>query len=144
MFGRVLELVVAVHAPFSDRSHDLQVRRESRRRDVEAHLVVALAGAPMRDGLRTLAARDLHHHRRDQRPAQRGRERIFLLVDSASLQRRPDEHLEEGKASIGDVSRGRARLQRPSLDRVQVLFLAEVDGERDHVPALVLQPADRD
>ena len=141
--GGVLDLVVAVHAPLADRCDHLEVWREGGRGHVESHLVVALAGAAVRDGGRTLAARHLDHHRRDQRAAERGRERVFLLVHGTGLQRGPHEELEEGRPSVRDIGRRRADFQCARLDRVEVLLLTQVDGERDHVPAEIFQPPDR-
>src|SRR6184192_2815491 len=103
---------------------DLEVWGESRRGHVEPHLVVALSGAAMCHRLRALAARDLHHHRRDQGPAQRSRERVLLFVHRARLERRPHKKLEERKPSVGDVGRRRACFQGARLDRVEILFLA--------------------
>ena len=143
MLRRVLDLVVAVHAPFTDGCDDLEVRRERCGRDVEPHLVVALARAAVRDRGRTLAPGDLDHHGGDQRAAQRGRERVLLLIDGSRLQRRPHKQLQEWRPAIGDIRRRRAGLQCSRLDRVEVLLLAEVDGERDHVPPEVPQPTNR-
>ncbi len=140
----VLDLIVATHAPLADRRDHLQVGGERGGGDGKAHLVVALSRAAMRNGLSAFPASNLDHHRGDERPAQRGREWIFLFVHRAGLQRRPDEKLKERDPSVGDVGRGGAGLQRAHLDRVEVLLLAEVDGERDHVPALVFEPADGD
>ena len=139
----VLDLVVPIHTPLAHRRDHLELRRERGCGDVESHLVVALAGAAMSDRAGAFAARDLDHHRRDQGPAQRGRERVLLFIYGARLERGPHEQLEKWDAAVGDVGCRSADLQRPRLDGVEVLLLAEVDGERNDVPALVLEPADR-
>src|SRR5438552_6918148 len=45
MLGGELDLLVAGHLPFADRGDDSESRVERLERDVETHLVVALAGA---------------------------------------------------------------------------------------------------
>ena len=52
MLGGVLERLGAGHLPLADRGDDLQVGRERLEGDVEADLVVALAGAAVGDGRR--------------------------------------------------------------------------------------------
>src|SRR5207237_10308005 len=111
--------------------------------NVEPNLVVALARAAVCDRARILPPRHLYKHRRNERPAERGCEWVFLLVHGTGLQRWPDEELEEGLAAIGHISGRGARLERPGLDGFQILLLAEVDGEGNHIPARVLEPADR-
>jgi len=80
------------------------------------------------------------HHGRDQGPAEGRGQRVFLLVDRSRLQRRPDEQLQEWLPPICDVCRGRACFQSSRLDRIEILFLAKVDRECDHVPAFLFQP----
>src|SRR5580658_8181642 len=65
------------------RRDDLQVRRESRERQLEAHLVVALAGRAMRDSVGAFRARNLDQFLGDNRPRDRGAEQVVALVDGA-------------------------------------------------------------
>ena len=124
VLGRVFDLVVAIHVPLTHWRDHLQLRRERSGGDVEAHLVVALAGAPVGDRDRAFATRDLDHHGRDQRPPERGGQGILLLVYGAGLQGWPDEELEKWRAAVGDVGRRSAGIERPGLDGVEVLFFA--------------------
>ena len=144
MLGGVLDLVLAVHPPLPDRGHHLQLGRQSLRRNVEADLVVALAGAAVGDALGVLLAGHLHQHGRDQGAADGGGQRVFLLVDGAGLKGGPDEELQELLLAVDHIGGAGAYLEGALLDRVQVFLLTQVDGERDHVVALVLQPADGD
>ena len=50
-------------------------------RDVEADLVVALAGAAVGDRVGALALGDLDEQLRDERPGERGGQRIGALVE---------------------------------------------------------------
>ena len=144
MLLRVLDLVVPVHAPFAHRGDHLELWRQRRRGDVEAHLVVAFACAAMGDRSRPLTAGDLHQHGRDQRPAEGRRQRVLLLVHGSGLQRRPDEELQEGLAAVRHVGGGCAGLEGAGLDGVEILLLAEIDREGDDVPARLFQPSDCD
>ena len=89
--GGVLELLGTSHVPVTNRRDDSQLRRERTDGDVEAHLVVALAGAAVRHRGGTLLARDIDEQLGDQRARQRGRERIDALVQRARGERRKAE-----------------------------------------------------
>ena len=72
------------------RSHSRQgaiTRRSGRQRGVrqlEAHLVVALAGGAVGDRVGAFRARDLHLGLGDERPRDRGAEQVGALVDARS------------------------------------------------------------
>ena len=59
--------------------------------DVEADLVVALAGAAVGDRVGAFALGDLDEQLRDQRPRERRGQRVGALVERAGLQVRPHE-----------------------------------------------------
>ena len=106
---RVVDLLVARQAhAHAHRRDDLEARVEGVDRDVEPHLVVALAGAPVRDRVRALALRDLDQELRDQRPGERGRQRVDALVQRVRLQRR---------ATRTATGRSRARPRRTPWPR---------------------------
>jgi hypothetical protein len=68
---RVLDLLVAARElPLAHRRDDLQVRRQRHHRDVEAHLVVALAGGAVGQRPRRPPPGDLDEVLGDQRPAE--------------------------------------------------------------------------
>ena len=60
------------------------------RRDIEPDLVVALAGAAVGDRVGALALGDLDEELRDQRPGERGGQRVGALVERVRLEVRPD------------------------------------------------------
>ena len=70
VLARVGDLLVAAHLPVADRRDDLQLGRQRRDRAVDAHLVVALAGAAVGDRVAAGLARDVDGDLGDQRPAQ--------------------------------------------------------------------------
>ena len=78
------------HAPVARRRNQLQRRIERADRDVEADLIVALAGAAVRDAsapsIRAISTRCL----RDQRTPERGGQRVARPRRSHGLQRRQD------------------------------------------------------
>ena len=79
-----------------------------------------------------------------ERPGQRRRQRIPILVDGAGLQRRQDEPLHELVAGIDDVSPDRPGGERALVNRRQFESLTEIDRDRNDFRAVVLaQPGDR-
>ena len=143
---RVVDLLVAGQAhPDAHRRDDLEPRIERVRRDIEADLVVALAGAAVGDRVGALALGDLDEELRDQRPGERGGQRVGALVERVGLEVRPDEVGHEALAGIDDVGARRAGRHRPLLDALAQRAAAEVDGERDDLGVvLLLEPGDGD
>ena len=82
------------------------VEREHGRLD--PHLVVALAGAAVGDGVAAVLARLLHRELGDQRPAERGEQRVAAAVAGVGLDRR-------AARSRGRTPRGR----RPRRSRAR-------------------------
>ena len=142
----VIDLLVAGQAhPDAHRRDDLEPRIEGVGRDVEADLVVALAGAAVGDRVGALALGDLDEELGDERPGQRRRQRIGALVEGVGLEVRPDEVGDEALARIDDVGPRRAGGHRASLDARAQRAAAEVDRERHDLDAeLLLEPGDGD
>ncbi len=114
-------------------------------RDVEADLVVALAGAAVGDRVGALALGDLDEELRDQRPGERRRQRIGALVQRVGLQMRPDEVGHEPFARVDDVGARGAGRHGPILDAGPERAAAEVDREGHDLDAeLLLEPGDGD
>ena len=129
--------------PDAHRRDDLEARVERVDRDVEPHLVVALAGAAVRDRVGALALGDLDQELRDQRSGERGRQRVGALVQRAGLERAPDVLLTEGLARVDDVRLRRAGRHRAPLDALAQRAAADVDGERHDLDrVLLLEPGD--
>ena len=80
--------VVAGEAPHPHRREHVEVGRERAHRHLEAHLVVALAGAAVRDGVGAELAGREHEVRGDDRARQRGDERVLALVERVGVDRR--------------------------------------------------------
>ena len=82
------DLLLAAHLPGAHRGDRPQLRRQRRDRRLDPHLVVALAGAAVGDRVAAGAARVLDRELGDQRPAERGEERVAAAVEGVGLDRR--------------------------------------------------------
>ena len=144
---RVLDLRgTGVEVPLAPRSDELDVRRERFDRELEAHLVVALARRTVGDGVSTLFLRNLDELLRDERTRKRRAEQVLLLIDSTSLERRPDVLLEEFLLDVLDVDLRGAGLQRLVMDDIELIALSDIGTDRDDLAAVVvlLEPGDDD
>ena len=126
MLGGELDLLVARHLPFAHRGDDLQIRGQRLEGDVEANLVVALAGAAVGDGLGLVLAGDVDHQLGDQRPAQGRRQRVLALVHGAGHQGGKDETIDEQVAGVDGDGIDGAGFQCLLADLLDVLALAEI------------------
>ena len=89
--GGVVDRVLARDdVPLAPRRDDLQLRRERLIGELEAHLIVALAGAAVRERVAAGRQRDLDLLARDERPRDRRAEQVVALVDRAGLQHREE------------------------------------------------------
>ena len=142
VLARVLDLLLAAHLPAAHRRDDLQLGRERHDRGLDPHLVVALAGAAVGDRVAARLARLLHRDLRDQRPAERGEERVAAAVEGVGLDRRQHVVVGELLARVDHVALERAQVEGLLAHHVEVLAgLAQVHGERDHLGlVLVLDP----
>ena len=139
VLARVGDLLLATHLPRPHRRDDLQLGRQRGHRGLDAHLVVALAGAAVGDRVAARLARVLDRELRDQRPAQRREERVAAAVERVRLDRRGHVVPGELLARVHHVAFQRAELRRLPLDDVVVLAgLAEVDGEGDDLGLVAL------
>ena len=78
---------LAGEAPAPHRREHLEVGRERARRHLEAHLVVALAGAAVGDGVGAVLAGGRDQVLGDERPGERRHQRVLALVDGVGLER---------------------------------------------------------
>ncbi|MMZ60578.1 hypothetical protein D1872_226810 [compost metagenome] len=106
-------------------------RRQRRRRELEAHLVVALARSAVSDRRRAFGPRDLHHPLRDQRTGDARAEQILPLVERPGLEHRVDEVLGELLAKVIDVHFGSSGGQRFFLQPVQLFLLSDIRRKGD-------------
>src|SRR5580704_12074333 len=127
------------------RRDDLQVRREPRKGQLEAHLVVAFAGRAMRDSVGTFRARNLDQFLRDDWSRDRGAEQVVALVNGARAEHREYEIASEFLAQIDDIKFARSRLERLIFEALSLVALPDVGAIRDDLAAeVVLDPAQHD
>ena len=139
------DLLRTAHLPVADRGHHLKLGSQGCGGDVEAHLVVALAGAAVGDRRGALVAGHVDQDLGDQRSGQGGGQRVGALVHRRGGQAGEAELLDEEAARVDRVGGQRAGAQGAVGDRLDVLRLADVGGAGDHLVAEpLLQPADRD
>ncbi len=131
-------------APGRDHGH---VRLERIVGELEAHLIVALAGRAMRHRIRADLLGDLDLLLGDQRARDRGAEQILAFVERVRPEHRVDVLAHEFLAQIldEDVLRLDAEEQRLVARGLELLALAEVGREGDDLAAIGgLQPLEND
>ena len=133
--------------PFAPRRDDLDVGLERIGRELEAHLVVALAGRAVGDRVGADLAGDLDEALGDQRPGDRGAEQILALVLRVGAEHREDVVADEFLAQVldEDVLGLDAEQLRLAPRRLELVALAEIGGEGDDFAAVGrLQPLEND
>ena len=96
----------------------------------------------MRDRVAAVLAGVLHRELGDQRPPERGEQRIAKAVDGVGLDRRRHVLMRELLPRINDEGFNCAQLPGLALDDLIILTgLPKVDGQRHHLgPIFVLNP----
>ncbi len=115
--------------------------------ELEADLVVALAGGAMADGVGADLAGDLDLLLGDQRTGDGGAEQVLALIDRVGPEHREHVVPHELLAQVfdEDVLRLDPEQQRLLARRPQLLALAQVGGEGHHLRAVLgLQPLQDD
>ena len=145
-FGVVDLVVAALEFPDAPRGDDRHLRRESLDGQFKAHLIVALAGAAVGDGVRALLEGDLGDALGDDGARERRAQQVLALVLRARLEGGEDVILDKLLAQIFDIELGSAGLDGLFLKALQLRALPHVRGHGDDFAALVvlLEPGDDD
>src|SRR5262249_48976067 len=123
----------------------LDVRIEGVVGELEAHLVVTLAGGAVRHGVGTGLGGDLDLPLGDERPRDRGAQQILTLIEGVGAEHREDEVAHELLAQVLDEDLLDAEHLCLPARRLELLALAEVGGEGDDLAAVgLLQPLQDD
>ncbi len=147
LLGVGQQLLARQQIPLAPRRDHLDVGFQRIGAEFEAHLVVALAGGAVRDGVGAGLVGDLDQALGDQRPRDRGAEQVFAFVHGVGAEHREDEIAHEFLAQVVDVDllRRNAELQRLGARGLEFLTLADVGGEGHHFAVIgVLQPFEND
>src|SRR5687768_10509530 len=99
-------ILAAADVPFAPWRDHREVRRKGSEGQLEADLVVPLAGAPMGERIGTDRTSDLHLAARDERTRHRRPEEVLAVVDGTCAKRRPNEGLYELVPKVLDVALG--------------------------------------
>ena len=145
-FGVVDLFVAGFDVPFPPGRDDLHIRGKTADGHLKTHLVVALAGAAVANGLGPFLAGDLHQLFGDQRTGQSGAQQIILFVGGVALHGGEDKIRDEFLFQVGYVKLGRSGLDGFFAQTVQLVFLAYVGGDGDDLRIVIvfLQPGDDD
>ena len=133
---------IVLHLPRSD---DGEVRGESHVGELEAALVVALAGGAMGDGVGLFLEGDFHLGLGDERTRDGGAEIILALVNRVGADHRVDVVFGELLDQIEGVVLGGAGGLGLLVEALEFLFLADVGRESDDLGVVgFLEPFDDD
>ena len=122
----------AFHGPLAPGSDDLDRRVEVVVGDLEANLVVALAGGAVGNGVGAFLGGDFHLRLGDQRPGDGGAEEVATFVNSIGAEHGEDEVAGEFFFKVDDVTAAGAGFLGLCGNAVEFFTLAEVGGVGDH------------
>ncbi|MNQ88364.1 hypothetical protein D3C85_1036220 [compost metagenome] len=141
LLGIVHQLLAGQQVPLAPGSDDLHARFERIGAQFETHLVVALAGGAMGDGVGAGLVGDLDQALGDQRTGDGGTQQVLAFVDGVGAEHRVDEVADELFAQVVDVDFLDAHGLGLGAGRLDLLALAEVGGEGHHFAVIgILQP----
>ena len=135
----------AFEVPFAPGRHDADIGLQGVVGDLEADLVVALAGGAVGDGVGAGLARNLDLLLGDQRARDRGAQQVLALIDRVGAEHREDVVADKLLAHVFDEGVLRLDAERDGLGPrgLDLLALAQVGGEgHDLCAQLGLQPLD--
>lgn len=147
LFGSVFDGVFAAPdvplAPWSDHG---EIGGERGVGQLEADLVVSFPRAAVRERVGANLAGDFDLAAGDERAAHGGAEEVFAAVDGASAEGGEDEIPHVLLAQVFHVALVGAGGDGLGLDPLELVALADVGGDADHLGAweLVLEPGDDD
>src|SRR5581483_1777131 len=141
LFGVGEQFLPRHQVPFAPRRDDLYVRHQCIGAELEAHLVVALAGRAVGNRVRPGLPGDAYQMLGDQGPGDRGAEQVFALVDGVGAKHREHEIAHEFLAQILDEDLLYAEHLRLLPGRGELFALADIGGEGDDFATVgILQP----
>src|SRR6185503_14014897 len=146
-FGVGNGVFAAANVPHAPGCDHLEIRRERGVRQLEAYLIVALAGAAMRQSVGADLARDLDLTAREQGTSHGSPQEVLAIVDRAGAERWIDEGLDELFAQIFDEALVGARSKRLGANPAQLVrALADIAGDADDAAAgvVLLEPGNDD
>jgi hypothetical protein len=145
LFGKGDQVGARREVPFAPWRDDADVGVERIGRELEADLVVALAGGAVGDGVGAGLARDFDQALGDQRARDGGAEQVDALVHRIGAEHREHEIAHELLAQVLDEDLSDAQRLGLAPRRLEFVALTEVGGERhDFAVVGLLQPLEND
>ena len=143
--GVVDLLVTALDVPLTPRSDDGHIRAQGLEGQLKTHLIVALAGAAVADGICTLLDGDISQCLGDARTCKAGAQQVVLVL-SAELQGGEDVVLHKVLLQVQHIQLGCAGSLGLFFQTVQLGALTHVTGNSDDLAVVVvfLQPGNDD
>ena len=133
------QIFPGTHVPQPPRGDHFQLGSQGSYRPFEPHLVVALAGATVGDGISPFRQGSLDHRLGDHRTGHGGTQQVGAFIDGAGLQGRVDVLFDELFPQILDDALDRAGGDGLLLDPFQIVtLLAHVGDEGDDFSVIVL------
>src|SRR5713101_180845 len=138
-------IFAGIDVPLAPRSNNLHVGSNGFVRQFESDLVVAFAGAAVREAVGTELERNFRLALGDDRARHRSAEQIRVLVDGAGAQSRPNIITHKFFAQIFDVRGRSARGKRFLARGFEIFLLADVaDHGDDFATVVFLEPGNDD
>ena len=130
VLARVSYLLLTTHLPGAHRRDRAQLGRKRGDGRLDSHLIVALAGAPVRDRVTAALTGVLDGQLGDQGATERGEQRVAAAVQGVGLDRWDNVLASELLARIHHVAVQRSQPYRLIADHLVILAgLAQVDGQ---------------
>ena len=125
--------------------NDFDLRRERRRGQLEAHLIVSLAGRTVGHRRGRFGSGDLDHALGDQWPGDARAQEILSLVQRSCLHHGKDKITGKFLSQIVHLTVGRSRGERLGFEAVEFLRLTHIGAEGDDLRAVgFLEPVEDD
>ena len=141
LLGIVHQLLAGQQVPLAPGRDHLDAGLQRVGAQLEADLVVALAGGAVGDGVGAGLVGDLDQALGDQRTSDGGAQQVLAFVDGVGAEHRVDEVADEFFAQVVDVDFLDAHRAGLGASRFDFLALAEVGGEGHHFAVIgILQP----
>ena len=147
LVGVAHELFTREQIPFTPRRNDLHIGHQGISAQLEAHLVVALAGGAVADGVGLGFAGNFHQTLGNEWASNGGAQQVFAFVQRIGAEHGEDKVTHKLFAQVfdEDVAGLYAHLDGFGTGRFNFLALADVSGEGDHLAVVfVLQPFEDD
>ena len=145
LLGVIETIFARFQIPLPPGRDHFQFRRDGLVGKFKADLIIALAGAAMRDRVCAFAQRNFHLVLGDHWPSERSSEQILVLVDCARLERRKYVTGEKFLAQVFDDHLAGAGVIGLLHDCFDVIFLPDIaDHGNDVVVVILFQPRNDD